>query len=80
MAACDDALIQRGSRFIPKTESRDAMIEPECLAIVWATAKSRVFLAGAEFEITTEDKPIRGTNSQQKQPRSKSRTPDFSYW
>ena len=46
------------------------MIEPECLAIVWATAKSRVFLAGAEFEITTEDKPLSGTNPQQIKPRS----------
>lgn len=51
-------LIQCGSRFISDTEARYAMIELECLAIVWATRKCNAFLAGTEFTIITDHKPL----------------------
>jgi hypothetical protein len=39
-------LIQCGSRFLTDTETRYAMVELECLAIVWSTKKCRLYLAG----------------------------------
>ena len=51
-------LIQCGSRFISETELRYAMIELECLAIDWAARKCIVFLAGTEFTIITDHKPL----------------------
>ena len=51
------ALIQCGSHFISETGAGHAMTELECLVIVSATAKSKVVLACAEFEIITADKP-----------------------
>ena len=51
-------LIQCGSRFISETESRYAMIELECLAVVWAVAKCKTFLAGVHFEVITDHKPL----------------------
>ena len=44
-------LIQCGSHIISETGAGYAMIELECLVIVRATAKSKVVLACAEFEI-----------------------------
>ena len=52
------ALIQCGSQFISETGAGYAMTELECLVIVRATAKSKVVLARAEFEIITDDKPL----------------------
>ena len=50
------ALIQCGSHFISETGAGHAMTELEYLVIVRATAKSKVILACAEFEIITNDK------------------------
>jgi len=52
-------LISCGSRFITDTESRYAMVELECLAIVWATKKCRLFLAGLpSFTVVTDHRPL----------------------
>ena len=51
-------LIQCGSRFISETESRYAMIELECLAVVWAMQKCHVFLAGSPFTLIIDHKPL----------------------
>ena len=51
-------LIQCGSRFITETEARYAMIELECLAVVWAIHKCHTFLAGTEFTVVTDHKPL----------------------
>ena len=51
-------LIHCGSRFITGAESRYAMIELECLAAVWAMKKCYNFLAGVEFDLVTDHKPL----------------------
>ena len=51
-------LIQCGSRFISEAEPLYAMIELECLAVVWAIHKCHTFLVGAEFTVVTDHKPL----------------------
>ena len=51
-------LVQCGSRFITGTESRYAMIELECLAVVWAIIKCHVYLAGSRFELLVDHRPL----------------------
>ena len=51
-------LIQCGSRFLSDAESRYAMIELECLAVVWAIRKCHVFLAGSPFSVVIDHKPL----------------------
>ena len=52
-------LIQAGSRFLSDTESRYAVIELELLAVSWAIAKCKIFLAGlAHFTVVTDHHPL----------------------
>ena len=52
-------LIQAGSRFLSDAETRYAVIELEMLAVSWAIAKCRLFLAGLQhFHIVTDHNPL----------------------
>jgi len=52
-------IIMCGSRYVTDTESRYAMCELECLAIVWAVKKCRLFLAGIpRFTVITDHRPL----------------------
>ena len=51
-------LMQCGSHFITDTESRYAMIELQCLAVVWAIVKCHVYLAGSPFELQVDYQPL----------------------
>ena len=52
-------MIQCGSRFLTDTESRYAVIELEMLAIVWATKKCRLYLAGCpNYTLITDHRPL----------------------
>ena len=51
--------IQAGSRFLTDTETRYAVIELECLAVVWAVKKCHIFLSGLDhFTIITDHNPL----------------------
>ena len=53
------ALIQAGSRFLSDAESRYAVIELELLAVSWAIAKCKLFLAGLPyFTVVTDHHPL----------------------
>ena len=53
------SLIQAGSRFLTDTEYRNAIIELEMLAVVWATSKCHLFLAGLQhFQVITDHNPL----------------------
>ena len=47
-------LLQCGSQFLTDTESRYAVIELECLAVVWAVHKCSLYLSGSLFEVVTD--------------------------
>ena len=52
-------LTQAGSRFLSDTESRYAVIELELLAVSWAIAKCKLFLAGLpHFTVLTDHHPL----------------------
>ena len=51
-------LIQCGSRFLSDAETRYAVIELECLAVVWAVRKCHLYLAGASFDVVTDHRPL----------------------
>ncbi|XP_065190896.1 uncharacterized protein K02A2.6-like [Sycon ciliatum] len=51
-------LIQCGSRFLSDAETRYAVIELECLAVVWAVHKCRLYLSGAQFSLITDHRPL----------------------
>ena len=53
-------LITCGSRFLSVAEKNYAVVELECLAVQWAVAKCRLYLAGIEFKILTDHKPLLG--------------------
>ena len=53
-------LITCGSRFISPAEKNYAVVELECLAVEWAVSKCRLYLAGIEFQIKTDHKPLLG--------------------
>ena len=53
-------LINSGSRFITPAEKNYAPVELECLAIQWAIKQSRLYLAGADFTVFTDHKPLIG--------------------
>jgi hypothetical protein len=53
-------LIQAGSRSLAPAESRYAVSELECLAIIYAITKCRHFLLGARFNVVTDHKPLEG--------------------
>jgi hypothetical protein len=55
-------LIQCGSRSLTDTETRYATIELECLAIMWAIQKCRLYLLGTPkpFHVVTDHKPLIG--------------------
>ena len=51
-------LLQCGSRHITDTESRYSATEIELLAVVWAVQKARLFLAGSDFELVIDHRPL----------------------
>ena len=52
-------LIQCGSRFLSDPESRYAMIELECIAIMYGIKKCHMYLAGLEhFTVVTDHRPL----------------------
>ena len=51
-------LLECGSRFLSDAESRYAVIELECLAVVWAVKKCSLFLQGSHFDIVTDHRPL----------------------
>ena len=51
-------LLECGSRFLSDAESRYAVIELECLAVVWAVKKCHLFLQGGKFSIVTDHRPL----------------------
>ena len=51
-------LIECGSRFLSDAESRYAVIELECLAVVWAVKKCGLFLHGSLFDVVTDHRPL----------------------
>ena len=53
-------LITCGSRFITDAEKNYAVIELECLAIQWAVDRCRLYLAGTNFTVFTDHKPLLG--------------------
>ena len=53
-------LIKCGSRFITSAERNYAVVELECLAIQWAITKCRLYLAGTDFTVYTDHKPLLG--------------------
>ena len=53
-------LITCGSRFLSPAEKNYAVIELECMAIQWAILKCRLYLAGVEFMVRTDHKPLLG--------------------
>ena len=58
---CDHPrLITCGSRFLSPAEKNYAVVELECLAIQWAITKCRLYLAGIEFIVRTDHKPLLG--------------------
>ncbi|PCJ22642.1 MAG: hypothetical protein COA94_08945, partial [Rickettsiales bacterium] len=59
----DDSLrlIQCGSRSLLPAESRYATNELEALAIAWAITDCKFYLAGANFTVVTDHRPLVGT-------------------
>ena len=53
-------LITCGSRFLSPAEKNYAVVELECLAVEWAISKCRLYLAGIEFKVKTDHKPLLG--------------------
>ena len=53
-------LVQCGSRKLTDCESRWAVCELECLAILFGIIKSRHFLFAMEFTVVTDHNPLRG--------------------
>ena len=51
-------LLQCGSRHITAAESRYSATEIELLAVVWAAQKAHLFLAGADFELIVDHRPL----------------------
>ena len=52
-------MVQTGSRFLSREESRYAMIELECLSAAWAMVKCQQFIEGlSSFELITDHKPM----------------------
>ena len=55
------SLIQCGSRALTSCEKNYATIELECLALVWAILKCRLFLQGhPKFQVYTDHRPLVG--------------------
>ena len=53
-------LITCSSRFLSEAEKNYAVHELECLAIVWAITKCRLYLVGTNFTVYTDHKPLIG--------------------
>ena len=50
--------MQCASRHVTETEARYSATEIELLAVVWAVHKARLFLAGADFQLLVDHKPL----------------------
>ena len=51
-------ILQCGSRHITPAESRYSATEVELLAVVWAVHKAHLYLAGADFELVVDRRPL----------------------
>ena len=51
-------LLQCGSRHVSRTEARYSATEIELLAVVWAVGKARLYLAGSDFELIVDHRPL----------------------
>ena len=60
----------RGSLRQPKVEKRFSVTERECLALVWATRRFKVYLQGRHFLLRTDHNPLVHLR-QSKDPRGK---------
>ena len=60
--------IQAGSRFLTNAETRYAMVELEALAVYYAIKKCQLFLAGTDFEVLVDHKPLLPMFNQQLLP------------
>ena len=54
----DWRLLQCGSRHFTAAEPRYSATEVELLAVVWATSKAHLYLAGADFELLVDHRPL----------------------
>ena len=54
----DWRLLQYGSRHVNAGESRYSATELELLAVVWATQKAHLYLAGSDFELLVDQRPL----------------------
>ena len=54
----DWRLLQCGSRHVTAAESRYSATEVELLAVVWATPKAHLYLAGSDFELLVDHRPL----------------------
>ena len=54
----DWRLLQCGSRHVTAAESRYSATEVELLAVVWATQKAHLYLAGSDFELLVDHRPL----------------------
>ena len=53
-------LIMAGTRFLSPAKKNYAVVELELLAIEWAVEKCRLYLAGTDFTVITNHKPLLG--------------------
>ena len=51
-------ILQCGSRRVTPAESRYSATEVELLAVVWAVHKAHLYLAGADFELVVDYRPL----------------------
>ena len=51
-------ILQCGSRHVTPAESRYSATEVELLAVVWAVHKAHLYLAGADFELVVDHRPL----------------------
>ena len=51
-------LLQCASRHVTDIEARYSATEIELLAVVWAVHKARLFLAGADFQLIVDSRPL----------------------
>ena len=51
-------ILQCGSRPVTPAESRYSATEVELLAVVWAVHKAHLYLAGADFELVVDHRPL----------------------
>ena len=51
-------ILQCGSRHVTPAESRYSATEIELVAVVWSVHKAHLYLAGADFELVVDHRPL----------------------